>query len=45
MNTNLLYKKVKIGRLVAVTHGLLDFVYLSLISGTTNFVMNFSVAI
>ena len=45
MNTNLLYKKVKIERLVAVTHGLLEFVYLSLISGTTDFVMDFSVAI
>ena len=45
MNTNLLYKKVKIGRLVAVTHGLLDFVYLSLISGTTNLEMAFSVPI
>ena len=38
-----LYKKFKIGRLLAVCLGLLDFVYLFSISGTTIFEMVFLV--
>ena len=44
LDANCLYKKFKTGRLLAVTFGLLDFVYLFSILGTRNYEMVFSAA-